>query len=159
MTIEDLLRNKDWQQAERRLAKRFRLDIRPASGVLLKLLRDETGKSDFSVDDVLAVFARQPEEVVEFGGRWYADCSDHEYGEEWDPDEGNQQDEDQETKTVGIAEGFLVGYAMLYLYAEERPEELTAYVKRRRIPHAGKVAKDVVRVHQQMRQSRTNPCT
>lgn len=156
MTFEGLLRNKDWQHAERLLAKRFHLDFFPASGLHLKLLRAETAISGFSLEDVLAVFEREPDEIVEFAERWYADCHDRNYGEEWDPHEGNQQDEGQKTKTFGISEGFLVSYVMFYLYAKERPQELAAYVKRRRIPHAKKVAKDVVRVYQAMRQSQAS---
>lgn len=157
MRMEDLLANDDWKRAERTVAERFRLNIHPAAGVLLKLLRDEAEQSDFPVDDVLAVFTSQPEKVVEFGLRWYADCGDRDYGEEWDPDEGNQQEEDQERETVGIAQGFLVGYTMLYLYTKYRPEGLAAYIKRCRIPHATEVAGDVKRVFASMNETGAEP--
>jgi hypothetical protein len=84
--------------------------------------------------------------VTEFGVRWYADCHNHDYGEEWNPDEGSQQGADRMVKALGISEGFLVGYTMLYLYSDQKPKLLVEYVKRRRIPHASKVARDVRRV-------------
>jgi hypothetical protein len=135
-----------WADAEQQLSARFGLEIYPAEGRLMELLLEEVQQSDFSPDEILAEFDANPDRIIDFSGRWYADCHDHDYGEEWDPAEGNQQAGNPPPKTVGIGQGFMVGYTLLYLYAKTKPDTLLDFIKRRRIPHAKKVAKDVMRV-------------
>ena len=149
METKDILEDPQWQEAEKRLAGRFGLTVSsaPVGSVLRRLVEEETRLAEFSVDDLHACFLQEPERVIRFGMRWYADCNKHEYGEEWNPEEGDQQDKDRKSKVVGMSGGFLMGYTFLLLYARHKPELLTAYIKRRRIPHAAKVAKDVKRVY------------
>ena len=135
-----------WAEAERQLAKRFGLKIYPATGRLMELLTEEVQQSDFIPAKILAEFESNSALITEFGARWYADCHGLDYGEEWDPEEGNQQADNPPAKTMGIGQGFLVGYTLFFLYAKSNPDGLLDFIKRRRIPHATKVAKDVVRV-------------
>ncbi|MBE7464976.1 MAG: hypothetical protein HS116_15985 [Planctomycetes bacterium] len=135
-----------WADAEQRLSSRFGLTIFPAEGRLMELLIEEVQQSDFLPEEILAEFYTNPELIAEFSGRWYADCHKRDYGEEWNPEEGNQQEGNPPLNTVGICQGFMVGYTLLYLYAKRNPRSLLDFIKRRRIPHAKKVAKDVMRV-------------
>jgi hypothetical protein len=149
METKDILEDAQWQEAEKRVAGRFGLTVSSASAgsVLRRLVEEETRLAEFSVDELHALLLQEPETVIRFGMRWYADCNKHEYGEEWNPEEGDQQDKDRESKVVGMSGGFLMGYTFLLLYARHKPELLTGYIKRRRIPHAARVAKDVQRVY------------
>jgi hypothetical protein len=135
-----------WADAEHRLATQFGLDLYPAEGLLVELLVSEIQQSDFSTDEILAEFETKPDRIVEFGRRWHADCLQRDYGEEWNPEEGNQQRGNPPPKVLGICQGFMVGYTLLFMYANSKPEALLDFVKRRRIPHAKKVTKDVMRV-------------
>jgi hypothetical protein len=135
-----------WAVAEKRLSARFGLDLYPAEERLMELLVEEVQQSDFSLDEILGEFEANSERIVEFGGRWYADCNKHDYGEEWSPEEGNQQEGMPPPETIGICQGFLVGYTLLFLYAKSKPEALLGFIRRRRVPHAKRVAKDVMRV-------------
>lgn len=150
MTPLDLLALDDWKKMERQVAGWFGLGVsavEPGS-VLLRLLEEETQKAEaFTLEDVHALFVEEPEVLRSFGIRWYADCIDHDYGEEWNPEEGNQQEDMPPGKTVGMSGGFLMGYAFLLLYARHKPELLQGYIKARRIPAAVKVTRDVKRVY------------
>lgn len=149
METKDILEDPTWQEAEKRLAGRFGLSVSsaPEGSVLRRLVEEETKLAEFAVDELHDCFLKEPETVIRFGMRWYADCNKHEYGEEWNPEEGNQQDKNQKSQLVGMSGGFLMGYAFLFLYARHKPDLLPAYIKRRKIPHAARVAKDVKRVY------------
>jgi hypothetical protein len=136
-----------WSHAERELARRFGLTMFPANDRLTQLLNQEVEQSDFSPDDILGAFQNDHEHLIEFCARWYADCNEHDYGEEWDRDEGDQQAGNPPAKTLGICQGFMIGYTLFFLYAKRNPKALLGFVKRRRIPHAKKVATDIIRVY------------
>lgn len=149
METKDILEDSRWQAAEERVAGQFGLKVSaaPAGSVLRRLVEEETRLAEFSVDDLYSCFQQEQETVIRFGMRWYADCNKHEYGEEWNPEEGDQQDKVRKPRVECMSGGFLMGYTFLLLYARHKPELLAAYIKRRRIPHAAKVAKDVKRVY------------
>jgi hypothetical protein len=133
-----------------RLAKRFRLELIPLAPRTVELLDAEVAVADFELANVQSLFDEQYECLMRFAHAWYADCNNVDYGEESDASEGDQQEHtNAKRKVLGIGQGFLLGYAMLLLYAKERPNQLVQYIKKRRIPHAKKVAKDVSRIAQQ----------
>ncbi len=142
----EFVKQRSWAKAEENLASRFGLQMYPAEGRLMELLVEQVRQSIFTPDEILAEFQGNPEFIIEFSARWYADCNDNDYGEEWDSKEGNQQAGNPPPQTVGIGQGFMVGYTLLYLYAKSKPDALLGFIKRRRIPHAKKVSKDVMRV-------------
>lgn len=135
-----------WAQLEQQLAARFGLQLYPAEGQLMVLLVKKVKQSAFTPEEILAEFQQDPETIAEFGRRWYADCLGHEYGEEWNPEEGNQQEDSSTLAEEGITQGFMLSYTLLYLYAKRMPESLLDFIKRSRIPQARKVARNVMRV-------------
>lgn len=143
----DFVENGAWSDAERELARRFGLTIDLANARLRQLLMQEVGQSDFSPEDILGAFQNDHEHLLDFCARWYADCNEHDYGEEWDAEEGDQQAGNPPPKLVGICQGFMIGYTLFFLYAKCNTDSLLDYVKRRRIPHAKKVEKDIIRVY------------
>lgn len=143
-----LVTTKEWADSERRLAEQFGVQIVPLDGRRIELLNAEVATSEFSLSDVASLFASQRDLLMRFATAWYFDCNSHDYGEEWDPAEGDQQRGADKTRQIdGITQGYLLGYTMLLLYAMQRPSDLVAYIKRRRIPHAAKVAQDVRRLY------------
>jgi hypothetical protein len=146
MNIDFIRDDADWCEAEARLAKRFGLNICPTTPRGLELIAQEVERSEFQPKEILDEFKNDRVRLHEFCARWYADCMGHDYGEQWNPEEGNQQDDLSPAKTDGMSQGFMVGYTAFYLYAKRNPAALADYVKRRRIPAARKVARDILRV-------------
>ena len=103
--------------------------------------------SDFVAKEVVSTFQDETDHVTEFSGRWYADCNSREYGEEWNPAEGNQQQDNPPGQLLGIGQGFMVSHVIFYLYASQAPDALVGFFKRRKLAHGKKVAKDVLRVY------------
>ena len=135
-----------WRDAESMLATSFGLRLIDAVPEMLALCEKEIEQSDFSPDDVEKLLPQDRSRLIAFATKWYAHCQKHEYGEEWDPAEGNQQEDSPPPELVGIGQGFLVTYSIFFLYAKSNPAGLLSFIKRRRIPHAQRVAKDILRV-------------
>jgi len=136
-----------WCVAEHKLAEEFGLKISKATGSLSEFLREEVELADFDEREIEQEFQENPALLIDFCRRWHWDCEEHDYGEEWDPSEGNQQEDSSRGTPVGICQGFMVLGALFYLYAKKKPDELLDYIKRKRIPHARKTARDVLRVY------------
>ncbi len=146
----EFIKQSPWSDAEQQIAKRFGLKVCPITERMSELNAKDIAASDFSYDSVQEAFANEHRVITEFGGRWYADCMGHDYGEEWDPEEGNQQDFDPDIKLHGLGQGFIIKYTLFYMYAKDKPEGLLDYLKRLRIPHARNVARDIMRVYKQV---------
>ncbi len=142
-----LVTRQDWSDCEQQVARHFGLVICPLIETTKRLLDQEIAVSEFSVSDVEALFENDRDQLVRFAIAWYADVQRRDYGEEWDPAEGDQQSGvDKTSEVLGLSQGFLLGFAMFFLYAKARPSGLVQYIRRRRIPHATKVARDVRRI-------------
>lgn len=145
-TLKEAINSPQWSKAERAGAARFNLKFLRAEDRVLDLLAHEVVLSDFTAEQIISTFHEDTASVTEFSGRWYADCNDHDYGEEWDPAEGNQQEDNPPGEVLGMAQGFMVSNIILYLYAANVPDGLVGFFKRRKMPQGKKVAKDVLRV-------------
>lgn len=147
--LQNTITAKTWCDAENALASGFGLQVLPANDRSLDTLFRQIEQSDFTLDEIVKALDCESILLTEFCIRWYADSARHDYGEEWDPVEGNQQDDSPPRKKLGMgmAQGFMVGNAILYLYAARKSDLLLKFLQRRRIPHAGKVAKDVMRIY------------
>ena len=143
----DFVRSDKWIEAERELAAALGIELLEADGRLLSLVEEEVNQSDFAQQDILDVFAAEYEQLVAFSLGWQRLNEKNDYGEEWNPAEGNQQVNSPEPVFVGISQGFLVGSTLFYLYAQRRPDLLLSYLRRRRIPDAKKVAEDIIDVY------------
>lgn len=63
-------------------------------------------------------------------------------GEEYNPEEFDEADlEESNEHYVGHSQTFVIQYAVLYILLSSRPDELTAYLKKIREPHAAKQSK------------------
>jgi hypothetical protein len=93
MNIKFIRDNADWCEAETRLARRFGLRICPTTPRGLELIGKEVELSEFQPQEIFAELQKDRDRLLEFCARWYADCMGHDYGEEWNPEEGNQQDD------------------------------------------------------------------
>lgn len=148
--LKEAIHTPQWVAAEQAHAARFGLKLLPAGDRSLHLLAHEVALSEFSAETVLSTFHDAAASVREFAGRWYADCTRSDYDEEWDPTEGNQQEDLPPGELLGIGQGFLVSYLILYLYAATNPDGLLAFFKCRKMPQGKKVAADVMRVYRRV---------
>ena len=145
---EQVVTSKPWHDLEVEIANYFNLKLCDLTPRTVELLEKHLAVSAFDIATALVLVKERRSDIKRFGIAWYADANQLDYGEEWDPEEGDQQsDLDKDIKIHGIGQGFLAGYAMFFLYAEVRPTELLDYMKRRRIPHAKKVTRDVMRIY------------
>ena len=147
--LQEAINSPQWLEAERAHTAQFGLKLLPADARSLDLLAHEVALSDFTATEIISTFQNDSTSVAGFIRRWYADCHKHDYGEEWDPDEGNQQEGNPPGKALGMGQGFMASYIVLYLYAAKAPAGLVDFYKRRKMPHGKKVAKDVLRVYRQ----------
>lgn len=157
MSIDFIRDNAEWRDAEANLARSFGLRVLPATPRGLELVLKDVELSEFQPQEIFDEFQNSRAHLLEFCARWYADCMGHDYGEEWNPAEGNQHTDLPPDVTEGMSQGFMVGYTAFYLYAKRNPTALADYVKRRRIPAARKVAKDILRVFAATLGSNTPP--
>jgi hypothetical protein len=147
--LKEAINSPQWSKTEQAHAARFELKLLPAEDRMLDLLAQEVVLSDFTAEQIRSTFHNETASVVEFSGRWYADCTNCDYGEEWDPAEGNQQEDNPPGEVLGIGQGFMVSYIILYLYAANVPDKLVGFYKRQKMAHGKKVAKDVLRIYRQ----------
>lgn len=147
--LQTAINHPSWSDAEKKLALRFGLELLPADDITLGLLAHEVSLSHFTAGQIFTAFVNDSTHIVEFSGRWYADCKKRDYGEEWDSAEGNQQAGNPPPKVIGIAQGFMAKYLIFYLYAASRPDKLVDFLKLTKMPHGKKVAKDVFRIYRQ----------
>ena len=147
--LKKAINSPQWAKAERAHAAQFGCELLPADERMLDLLAQEVAVSDFPAAEVISTFHSGSASVAEFGRRWYADCNDCDYEEEWDPAEGNQQKGNPRGEVLGMGQGFLVGYIILYLYAAKAPDGIIGFYKRQKLAQGKKVAKDVLRVYRQ----------
>ena len=147
--VKDAINTPQWSEVEQAHAARFHLKLLPAGDRSLHLLSHEIALSDFSAENIISTLHNDAATVADFSRRWYADCNNCDYGEAWDPAEGNQQEGNPPGEVLGIGQGFLVSYIILYLYAANAPDRLVEFYKRRKMPHGSKVAKDVLRRYRQ----------
>ena len=118
----------------------------PAESASKWHLLAEVSQAGLPVEEVAATLESRKEAIIAFGIRWNRRCSQVDHGEEFDPREGDQQDDSRQRTVVGLSEGAAVTYALYLIYAAIGMKDLTAYLKRRRMPHASKVAMDIINV-------------
>lgn len=147
--VKEAINTPQWSEVEQAHAARLHLKLLPAGDRSLHLLAHEIALSDFSAEKIISTLHNDAASVTAFSRQWYVDCNKFDYGEEWDPAEGSQQERNPPEKLLGIGQGFLVSYIILYLYAANAPDGLVEFYKRRKMPHGRKVAKDVLRVYRQ----------
>ncbi len=143
--LEEAVTGDRWSGAENTIAACAGRQVLPLSAQSLGLLSIQVHQSDFSAEEIIGAFSGEQGPLSDFSVRWMADNHDH--GEEWDLEEGNQQEAGPPEKILGMNRGFLVSHAILYLYASRLPGELIKFLKRRGVPHAGKLREDVLRVY------------
>jgi hypothetical protein len=142
--VELLLAIAERRQLETQVATTLRLDVLPADSTIKRLLLAEISQAGIPIGDVRAALVSKKDQLVNFGVRWNHLCRQRDYGEEHDPEEGDQQDGDRREAVVGISEGFGITYALFVIHAAIGKKDLVSYLRRRRIPHAKNTAADIL---------------
>lgn len=146
MNFTDLLNDERFTQFEERLSARLGLERRTGNSTGRELLRKQIEDSRYDLAQIAERVLNRSSHFDRFAPAWYCDASGIDYGEEFDPDEGDQQDGKRKGELKGISEGFTISYLLLFLYGTEAPDDLEAWIRKRRIPAAKKVARDVRRI-------------
>ncbi len=98
-----------------------------------------------TVSEIGRYLAAHRSSVIAFGVRLFRD-SDATIEEQEYP-EGEEQDSDGSSETIGMAVGCGVTYAIYHNFLANRtPQELRAFLKNRRIPHHARFAKELERL-------------
>ncbi|MCB1154489.1 hypothetical protein KDL45_12625, partial [bacterium] len=135
------------------IAGTFHLEILPVDPNRPQSIRFtviEMSVSDFSLEDIRQVFDENRDQLVEFAKRsigydlgLFVDC-------EWDWSDWPIVEKELQAKETEAAEGFLITSANFFLYVQKEPKKLVDFIKRRRIPKARKVAKEMTEVYESL---------
>jgi hypothetical protein len=105
----------------------------------------EISVSGMTANEIEKFLANNREMLVAFGVRFLTDQEATKDEEEF-PD-GEEQDEDGESRVLGIGSGFGIKLAIyLNFLANRTPAEFRDYLQNRRIPHHAKLAMELRRV-------------
>ncbi len=141
-----------WKGLEDRVARRTSTPLLPSDQFEAQALSREIAASQFTEEEISALSLDEPDLLTRFACAWILHNRGIDYGEEWDPDEGDQQPTDDRNPTGRtFVRGFLVTSAIMLLYAGRAPDRLHAYLVARRIPKAKRVRDDVVRLYELVR--------
>lgn len=144
--VVSLLAVPELKEIDQQVGEAIGLKIIPVESVSKWNLLAEVSQAGFPVDEVKGALVSKKAEIVDFGIRWNRLCDQVDHGEEFDPAKGNQQEDARVVKVGGLGEGAAVTYVLFLLYAAIGQKELVSYLKRRRIPHASKVAADIMSI-------------
>ena len=98
-----------------------------------------------SVSEIVDYMVNHRKHLIEFGVRFLGD--DDATNDEQEYPEGEEQDSDGESVSLGYGVGFGVKCTIYHNFLSNRPAaELRAFLKNRRIPRHTKFAKELVRV-------------
>ena len=148
--LETTINQQSWRESENNLAAEFGLKVLPACPRTLEIAVREIDTADFGCDEILHAFNHEHDTLIEFCSLWSADCNRRSREEEWDPDEGNQQAGNPKGTVLGMTQGFLVGYTLLYLYAALKPEVLPKFLKRKGTPSATNRTKKILGIYRKV---------
>ena len=128
------------------IAEQCRLKIiRDLASTTTGHLQAEVSVSGMTVADITHYLALHRNHLVAFGVRFLGDKDATKEEQEY-PD-GEEQDGDDQSETMGLGVGFGVKYAIYHNFLSNRlSAEFRAFLKNRRIPKHTKFAKELERV-------------
>ncbi len=148
MDVNYFVTSNAWTDTERNLADCIGLKLIEANAVVIDLLAKEIKQSDFTLEEIRAVIDTDGQRFLNFCRRYYQMASKTADKEEWNKFEGDQQRRKKhDVQELGICQGFMMTYALQFLYAKSKPKLLLEFLKRRRIPQAKKFAADVLKLY------------
>jgi len=144
--IVALLTSNELAAVECPIADRCRLRIiRDLASTTTTHLQAEVSVSGMTVAEITHYLARNRNHLIAFGVRFLGDSDATK--EEQEFAEGDEQDADGESETMGLGVGFGVKYAIYHNFLANRTAaEFRAFLKNRRIPKHTKFAKELERV-------------
>ncbi|MCA9146632.1 MAG: hypothetical protein KDB05_27830 [Planctomycetales bacterium] len=105
----------------------------------------EISVSGMTTDQIERYLRSDRDLVIAFGVRFLRD--DDATSDEQEYPEGEEQDPDGESETLGYGNGFGIKYAIYHNFLANRPSsEFRAFLKNRRIPKHTKFANELVRI-------------
>lgn len=144
--IVGLLTSDELAGVECPIAEHCRLKIiRDLASTTTSHLQAEVSVSGMTVAEITHYLTLHRNQLVAFGNRLLSDKDATKEEQEY-PD-GEEQDADADSETMGMRVGFGVKYAIYHNFLSNRhPAEFRAFLKNRRIPKHTKFAKELERV-------------
>lgn len=140
-----LLKSDTHMAVEQEIATRCNMKILyDYESASLSSIQSDISVSGLSASQMEDYLLNNKDSIIEFAVRFQHD-QDATSDEEEYP-EGEEQDPDGESETLGYGTGFAVGYAIYHNFLANLPSELKAYLKNRRIPKHTKFAKTLTRL-------------
>ena len=147
-----LLDSEELRAIEEPIAAAHRLPIlRDKSPVLINLTQGELSVCGMTADAIHRYLQDNRESIVRLALKMKEDITD---SDEEEFPEGEEQDADGESTTLGLANGFGLTHAIYHHFLAHRSgKELRAFLKNRRIPFHTKFAKQLEAVFALIRSS------
>lgn len=153
--VVSLLTSDELAAVECPIAERRRLRIlRDLASTTTSYLQAEVSVSGLTVAEIRKYLALHRSSLIAFGVRFLGDGDATK--EEQEYPEGEEQDPDGASETLGLGVGFGVKYAIYHNFLTNRSaSDFRAFLKNRRIPKHTKFAKELVRVLAEVEGSNT----
>ena len=150
-----LLTSDELAAVESPIAERCRFEIlRDLASTTTSSVQAEVSVSGMSASEITDYMVSHRKHLIEFGVRFLGD--EDATDDEQEHPEGEEQDPDGESVTLGYGVGFGVKYAIYHNFLSNRPaQEFRAFLKNRRIPKHTKFAKELARVFADTKESPT----
>lgn len=142
--VDTLLAMPELHAVDAKIAAELNLRIVPLNSTTKRMLLVEISQAGLPVSEIQKVISSEPRKLMKFAVRAAALPDDDSNGE-FDPYEGDQSYESN-AKVIGVCEGCSVGYVLQLLYAKLGKKELSAFLRRRRIPKAAKAAEEILKL-------------
>ena len=144
--VVSLLKSDALSNVERPIASKCRLNITYDHGAAsVSYTQAEISVCGMTTDELADYMTNNVDALIDFGVRFMND-EDSARDEQEYPD-GEEQDPDGDSETVGYGNGFGIKVAIYHNFLSNRtPSEFRAYLKNRRIPKHTKFAKELARV-------------
>lgn len=145
-----LLKSDVLSDVEQQIASRCHMKIIYDYGsVTTSYTQAEISVSGMTTAQLGSYLADHKESVIEFGVRFFNDTETTTDEQEYP--EGEEQDPDGKSETLGYGNGFGIKVAIYHSFLTARaPADLRAFLKNRRIPKHAKFAKELARVFSEM---------
>ena len=141
-----LLTSDELAAVESPIAERCRFKIlRDLASSTTSHVQAEISVSGMSVPEIVVYMRNHRNHLIEFGVRFLGDEAATDDEQEYP--EGEEQDSDGESESLGYCIGFGVKYAIYHNFLANRPAaDFRAFLKNRRIPGHTRFAKELARV-------------
>jgi hypothetical protein len=148
--VEALLRDPSYVTLERHIAEAVDQPLLPDYlDFVLPLVTNDLNETQLTLAHARQLLSNRLPEAAAFGVALIRGEDAVPDEQEWDPSEGNQQEQRHKGERVGLSPGFgLLALVYLHFLNSGRETELLALLKRRRVPHAKRFLARLKSYHQ-----------